>query len=212
MRLASLVSLAACASSALAGNLYPKRGLVFVPNARFTQDNSIWLRGTGAAALAWYYNYGPNPSDAFAGANQSTFEFVPMLWGAPTNLDDTSFLERVKLMIKNGRNVTHALSFNEPDAPWEYGGSNMRPDVAARVWANNFLPLRELGVKVSLPGLMAGGNTDPNTWMAPFLANCSIYASSKGQGPKNCTADFVPVHVYGSFDDLAGKIARFNAA
>lgn len=222
MRPQMLPAVGALLLAALAGpttaatpKIFPKRGLVYLESTGHPKDNAIWLSTNGGAALSWYYNYGPIPSRQFNATPQSELEFVPMLWGAPggESLDDTSFLEKIKSLVASGRNISHVMAFNEPDGPWDWGGSNMRPDVAARVWANNFPPLRELGIKVSLPSVIGAG--DPFEWMAPFLANCSLYLtqlSGSNGTARNCTADFMPVHVYGGFDDLAGRIATFYNA
>ena len=216
-RLASIATATALllltATPASAGSLFPKRGLVYVESTAHREDNSIWLRTNGGAALSWYYNYGPLPSPNFNATSQSELEFVPMLWGAPSgeSLSDTSFADKVKALVKAGRNITHVMAFNEPDGPWDWGGSNIRPDVAALIWANNFPPLRDMGIRVSLPSVIGTG--DPFAWMTPFLGNCSLYLTQLGNGTtRNCSADFMPVHVYGSFDDLAGRIATFYNA
>jgi len=93
---------------------------------------------------------------------QSQFEFVPMMWGAPSSLDDTSFLSTVKGLIKDqGVNITNVLSFNEPDGPFAYGGSNIEPSAAAKLWVNNLIPLQEMGVRVGLPACTGGSTACP---------------------------------------------------
>ena len=83
-----------------------KRGLVYVPSEKHPQDDANWDSPT--SDLTWYYNYGSEPSPAFA--NIAKLEFVPMLWGT-----SSSFLNDVQSQIKAGANITYALAFNEPD-------------------------------------------------------------------------------------------------
>jgi hypothetical protein len=190
-------------SAAIAG-VSTKRGLSFVPNAKWPQDNYIWPHQP--TDLTWYYNYQDRPSVAFNNVSQAAFEFVPMMWGAPTDISDTTFLNNIKSLITDqGVNISHVLSFNEPDGPSQYGGSNIQPNVAAHVWVNNIMPLKELGIRLGLPAVMYGP-----AWLKQFLGNCSEIISTNGE-PKNCTYDFVPVHSYGSFESLAGLIGEFVA-
>ncbi|KAK3935956.1 glycosyl hydrolase catalytic core-domain-containing protein [Diplogelasinospora grovesii] len=151
-----------------------KRGLVFVPNDNWPEDNDDW----------------------------STIEFVPMMWGGN---NDTNFLGNVTAMMGAGRNISHVLTFNEPDMPFTSGGCDMKPAVAAQAWIKNVMPLREKhGVKVGLP--VVGADADPHTWLGPFLKNCSALAKA------DCAFDFVPIHSYGDFDNLKGRVEMFAAA
>ncbi|KAI0191631.1 glycoside hydrolase family 128 protein [Astrocystis sublimbata] len=181
-----------------------KRGLVFVPNKASPEDNKIWIRS--GSDLTWYYNYGPTPAPVFASKTQEEFEFVPQLWGA---VDDTSFLDQVNSLIEGGRNISHVLTFNEPDGPAQYGGSNIYPYKAAQVWVDNIEPLRKKGVKVGLPSCT--GAPSGLTWLQDFLGNCSQLISTEGQ-KRNCSYDFVTIHWYGNFDGLASHLGEYAAA
>jgi hypothetical protein len=183
----------------------PKRGLAFTPNATTPQDNSIWIQEP--TDLTWYYNYKPTPESIY---EDSKLEFVPMLWGAPSNLDDTSFLSTVKTLIEDrGINITHVLSFNEPDGPFAYGGSNMQPAAAAQVWVKNLIPLQEMGVRVGLPACT--GAPSGLVWLQNFLSECSKLVST-GDETRNCTYDFVTIHWYGTFEGLASHMGSYSAA
>ncbi|KAI0403799.1 glycoside hydrolase family 128 protein [Xylaria palmicola] len=181
-----------------------KRGLVFVPNKDSPEDNKVWV-GDGSD-LTWYYNYGPTPAPAFADQAQSDFEFVPMLWGS---IDDTSFLSSVTSQIDEGHNISHVLTFNEPDGPSQFGGSDIYPYKAAQVWVDNIVPLQEKGIKVGLPGCTGGPGGIP--WLQEFLGNCSQLISTNGD-EKNCTYDFVTIHWYGNFEGLASHLGEYSAA
>ncbi|KAK9791965.1 putative Glycosyl hydrolase catalytic core-domain-containing protein [Seiridium cardinale] len=181
-----------------------KRGLVFVPNEKWPEDNKIWIQS--GSDLTWYYNYGSTPSSAFADKSQDEFEFVPMLWGSIT---DTSFLDGVTSLIDGGRNISHVLGFNEPDGSSSTGGSGIQPAWAAQIWVNNIEPLAAKGIKLGLPACSGGWNGIP--WLQQFLANCSALVSTDGE-TKNCTYDFVNIHWYGNFEGLASHMGSYAAA
>ncbi|KAF2962949.1 hypothetical protein GQX73_g10622 [Xylaria multiplex] len=181
-----------------------KRGLVFVPNKDSPEDNNVWVRD--GSDLTWYYNYQPTPAPAFADESQSDFEFVPMLWGS---IENTSFLDSVNSLIDGGRNISHVLTFNEPDGPSQYGGSNISPPEAAQVWVNNIIPLKEKGIRVGLPACTGGTGGIP--WLQNFLGNCSQLISTEGN-EKNCSYDFVTIHWYGNFEGLASHLGEYSAA
>ncbi|RFU72926.1 f5 8 type c domain [Trichoderma arundinaceum] len=196
--LAGLASASASASD--------KRGLVFTPNPDYPQDNKVWVQS--GSDLTWYYNYQSQPSPAYASLSQDQFEFVPMMWGVTDNLNDTTFLNQVKTLIDQGRNITHVLGFNEPDGSTSTGGSNIKPQAAAQAWVANFEPLGKLGIKLGLPACTGGPDGLP--WLKQFLGNCSAILST-GNQRKNCTWDFLPVHWYDNFAGLASLIGERRA-
>lgn len=201
----SLLRAVSLASMALAAS--DKRGLVFVPDEDFPDDNKIWVRD--GSAISWYYNYESLPSPAFSDLSQDEFEFVPMMWGANSdNPEEDIWLNQVTDLMDSGTNITHVLGFNEPDAPFSWGGSDLTPEVAARAWVANFEPLAERGVKLGLPGCTGGWDSLP--WLRQFLGNCSDIISTDDE-KKNCTWDFVPVHWYDNFAGLASHIGERRA-
>ncbi|KAI1186661.1 glycoside hydrolase family 128 protein [Nemania serpens] len=200
----SFALLATALSVAHAQTRSDKRGLVFVPNEKTPEDNKIWVRD--GSDLTWYYNYDPTPAPAFSDQPQSDFEFVPMLWGS---IEDTSFRDAVDDLINHGRNISHVLTFNEPDGPTQYGGSNIFPYKAAQVWVDNIIPLQEKGIKVGLPACT--GAQSGITWLQEFLGNCSQLISTDGN-EKNCSYDFVSIHWYGNFEGLASHLGEYSAA
>jgi hypothetical protein len=172
-----------------------KRGLVFVPSAKHPSDNQIWVSGT--SDLTWYYNYQVQPSPAYSNRTQEEFEFVPMLWTT-----STTFYASIQSLISSGRNITHILTYNEPDGTSSTGGSNIKPAVAAANWISQVEPLRKLGVKVSAPAVT--GSPGGFTWLASFFSACAAQGT-------NCTADFFPVHWYGNFEGLASHLGEVTA-
>lgn len=185
-----------------------KRGLAFTPNETSRVDDKIWVEKP--TSLTWYYNYEPRPESTYSDVSQSDFEFVPMMWGAPDSIDDTSFLSTVQGLVKDqGVNITNVLSFNEPDGPFVYGGSNMEPSTAAQIWVNNMIPLQEMGIRVGLPACTGGSSGLP--WLQNFLSECSKLVSTENN-QRNCTYDFVTIHWYGNFEGLASHMGQYSAA
>lgn len=193
---ALLAGLAAATRSA-------KRGLVYVPNEQWPDDYKVWLEP--GSDLTWYYNYHPEPESVFSDVPQDQLEFVPMLWG-PT--DGTEFLDSVNRLIDGGRNISHVLGFNEPDAS-ENGGSGIDPRSAAQMWVDNIEPLAQRGVKLGLPACTGGTGGLP--WLQNFLGNCSEIVSAGGP-KRNCTYDFVNIHWYSNFESLASHMGSYSAA
>ncbi|KAK3934536.1 alkali-sensitive linkage protein 1 [Diplogelasinospora grovesii] len=204
-----LAAVALLSAPAAAGPLASsKRGLVFTPNASHPQDNYIWTRKP--SDLTWYYNYQGSPSPVFNNLSQAAFEFVPMIWGAPADVSDTTFLTTVTSLIKDkGINISSVLTFNEPDGLAEWGSSDIQPSVAAQVWVNQIIPLQALNVRVGLPACTGGYSGVP--WLQQFLGNCSKLISSASE-TKNCTYDFITLHWYGNFEGLASHIGTYAAA
>jgi len=190
--LTTIIILALHVLSSLAATS-PKRGLVYVPNPRYLEDDNIWVRP--GSPLTWYYNYGPNPSKAFANTN---LHFVPQLWGMPPS-SGTSFLSSVQSQLTGGANITHVLSFNEPDGDFSTGGSKLAPDQAALIWQRELEPLRASGVKLGLPSVT--GSPRGLDWLAAF---------SKACGGK-CTGDFIPTHWYGNFEGMASYLGQVRS-
>lgn len=196
-------------ASASAAN--SKRGLVFTPNSTFPNDAYIWT--APPTSLTWYYNYEALPSQIFSNVSQADFEFVPMLWGAPSDINDKSFYNTIKDLIDERHvNITNILTFNEPDGPNVHGGSDMDPEVAAQVWVNNIVPLQEdyKALRIGLPACT--GAPAGLEWTKKFLEACSGLMSENEKTKKNCTFDFVPIHWYGNFEGLASHMGEYSAA
>ncbi|CAK7218171.1 hypothetical protein SBRCBS47491_003415 [Sporothrix bragantina] len=132
-----------------------------------------------------------------------------MFWGAPASTSDTTFLTDIKALVAKGINISHVMTFNEPELSTDYGGSNVDPTVAAKLWVSNIIPLQALGVRVGLPA--CSGSTEAVPWLSQMLGNCSKIIST-GSKTKNCTYDFVPLHWYGNFNGLASHIGTYAAA
>lgn len=177
-----------------------KRGLIDIAT-QHPSDDQIWIRKD--SDLTWYYNYQAEPSSAYE--SDAIFEFVPMLFGKSDELSvtDTPFLTSIQNQIKAGVNISHVLTYNEPDGQSSTGGSNIPADTAASVWMHNIAPLRDQGIKVGLPAVT--GSPNGFNWLADFNQSC-LALNSKG-----CEADFIPVHWYGNFQGMASHVGQVRA-
>ena len=176
----------------------PKRGLIYIPSADHPEDDAIWTQP--GSSLTWYYNYQSRPSSAFDHLSQQEFEFIPMMWGInKDNPTETNWLDEVLDLIDNqGRDIQHVLGFNEPDAPFDWGGSDIPPELAAQAWVTNFEPLAERGIKLGLPAVT--GAPSGLVWLQDFLSSCNDVLG------RECTFDFIPVHWYDNFGGLTSHI------
>ncbi|KAI9878725.1 MAG: hypothetical protein M1830_010685 [Pleopsidium flavum] len=190
-----LATLALLPPSWCQGTSSSKRGLIYVPSNKHPSDDSIWE--AGSSDLTWYYNYGSKPSPAFDGSTK--LQFVPMLWGAPTDASDNTFLNDVQGLIAGGAKIPYVLAFNEPDGS-SNGGSNVPTDTAAQTWIREMEPLRKQGVKLGAPAVT--GAPSGFTWLQNFFSACN----------GSCTADFIPVHWYGNFEGLASHVGQVRQA
>ncbi|EHK42945.1 uncharacterized protein TrAtP1_001905 [Trichoderma atroviride] len=198
-----LIGAGALLSPLVSATSSAKRGLIFIPNSTTLQDNSIWVQ-TGSD-LTWYYNYGNLPSSDYTHIPQSKFEFVPMMWGVgPNPSQDTAFHDSVVNLINTGTPISHVLSFNEPDAPSAWGGSDVTPANAALAWIANFVPLQKLGVKLGIPAVT--GAPTGFDWTEQFLANCTSILQTQ------CPYDFIPLHWYDNLGGLQSHINQYATA
>jgi hypothetical protein len=181
---------------ALAQSTSPKRGLCHVTDNGNPEDDAIWL--AGPSNPTWYYNYGASPSSAYT--SHPSLQFVPMLWGASNTDTGRPFYDNIKAQIDGGANITHVLAFNEPDASFSVGGSNLAVNLAAERWIADIQPLRDLGIKVGAPAVT--GAQSGWTWMKNWLAACD----------GKCTPDFYPVHWYGNFEGMMSHVGRVVAS
>lgn len=171
-----------------------KRGLIYVPSAKHSDDDKIW--DSASSDLTWYYNYQASPSSVYS---NSKLVFVPMLWGAPSSdANTTTFYDTVKGLIDGGSNVSYVLAFNEPDA-CDNGGSCVDASTAAAIWIREVQPLKALGVKLGAPAVT---NADSGfTWLQDFFTQCA----------GSCTPDLIPIHYYGDFQGFSSHFGQVQA-
>lgn len=193
----------AAATLVTATSVNPKRGLAYItPNNTNAADTDHWQ--SDKSGLSWYYNWVD-----YASPELSNIEFVPMMWGVGEDATDRVFYDSVHRLGFYGRNVSHVLGFNEPDAPASWGGSDVSPERAAEAWVANFEPLAERGVKLGLPACT--GQPAGFQWLKDFLGNCSAVLSEQEGERRNCTWDFLPVHWYDNLEGLKSHIEERRA-
>ncbi|KAF2664524.1 hypothetical protein BT63DRAFT_483227 [Microthyrium microscopicum] len=173
----------------------PKRGLVYIGSKTSPTDDKTWASKN--TDLTWYYNFGSNPTPSLS---NTKYEYVPMLWGAPTTSPSSgTFYNTVKGLKDGGMNITHVLGFNEPDGATSTGGSAISASDAAKIWISEMQPLRSLGVKLGAPATVGSGAGI--LWLQAFFKACG----------GNCDVDFFPIHWYGGFGGLAGYVGSMRA-
>lgn len=170
-----------------------KRGLIYI-QSEDESDDTIW--NAQNSDLTWYYNYGAYPTD---GLDHSKLQFVPMLWGKPSD-GDTPFNQTVKDLIDGGMNIKYTLGFNEPDLcnGEGYGGSCIAAKEAAQIWIEQVEPIKKLGVKLGAPAVTSAPSG--NDWLEAFFAHCD----------GKCTTDFIPLHWYGDFAYLPDYVGGMH--
>ncbi|KAF8153685.1 glycosyl hydrolase catalytic core-domain-containing protein [Mycena galopus ATCC 62051] len=127
--------------------------------------------------ITWYHHWEMGAVPQMPAKN----EYVPMFWGT-SKWDQWS--SRKSEMAK--KTPSHLLGFNEPDISSQ---ANMSPATAAQVWMQEIHPWAAKGVKLGSPAVAY--NLD---WTASFLTEL------KNRGGH---VDFVTVHWYGSYKDIA---------
>ncbi|CCF53816.1 uncharacterized protein UHO2_00906 [Ustilago hordei] len=141
-----------------------------------TNDN--WGSSIAKGLITWYWHWQDGPNSRFNGK----LEFVPCYWGPKYN---SQWKQRKQEM---NANVPKALlAFNEPDIS---GQSSLDPTTAANLWMQEIQPWKKRGVRLGSPQIV--WNQD---WLQSFMNICK----SKG-----CTVDFIAIHWYGRWDDMAG--------
>lgn len=137
-----------------------------------------WGPNIAKGLITWYHHWQDGPNTHLP----ADIEFVPMFWG-PSKFD----LWNARKAEMNQKLPSHLLSFNEPDIT---GQSNMGAAAAAALHMQELQPWARRGVKVSSPNIV--WKID---WMDEFMKQCNSLG---------CTIDFVGIHWYGSYTDLAG--------
>ena len=168
-----------------------KRGLIYVYPSH--QDENYALFSSPKTGLSWYYNYSPSPSLS----TDSRLSFVPMIYDA---IDFNSSVASVQALP----NVTHLLTFNEPDNSVQ---AALSPKSAAEMYLNSILPLRSApyNLKISLPATTGSGRG--LRWLSDFNQSCYQLAPDQG-----CVADFLAAHSYFDFEGMASWLETLHTA
>ncbi|KAJ7093301.1 glycosyl hydrolase catalytic core-domain-containing protein [Mycena belliarum] len=159
--------------------------LAALPAAHATARGLAWATNNdfapvigGKPMVTWYHHWEDGPVPQMPSKNQ----FVPMFWG-PSKWDKWN----ARKSEMNKKLPKYLLGFNEPDISSQ---ANMNPAYAAQVWMQEIHPFGARGVKLGSPAV--AWNLD---WTAQFLGELK---------KRGGYVDFVTVHWYGSYKDLAG--------
>lgn len=196
---------------------FPKRGLCYIATSDAEDDSAIFTQSS--SPLTWYYNYSPWPGPGSSLQNWAT-QFVPMIHSADGAADSVDTLYAILNgsmnipvssaaggSIDNGANqVTHVLTFNEPDGDTSGGGTDTSASDAAEVWLSTLAPLRAAPYNLQLSLPATTGSSAGLAWLAQF--NTSCHRRNPGVG---CEFDFVATHWYGDFAGLASWIGQIHA-
>lgn len=165
-----------------------KRGLVYIGTSH---PSDYELFTSKESPLTWYYTFSTYPS-----LQHTSFDFVPMIHGA-------SDVEKAVPSIQNmAKDITYVLTFNEPDGSTESGGSNVKPEEAAKIYLDTIAPLRKdpYNLKLSMPATTGSGLA----WLQSFNQSCFNMTSS------GCEFDFLAAHWYGGFPGLASWLGTLH--
>ncbi|PWN22780.1 glycoside hydrolase [Microstroma glucosiphilum] len=140
-------------------------------------DNS-WMKTIAKGNIEWYHHW----QEAAVPGAPSSVDYVPMYWGPKYA---SKWASRQAEMKKN--QPSRLLFVNEPDVESQ---SNLSPSRAAELFMSEMVPWQKKGVKVSSPQIV---------WNFDWLDSFMKAVKAKGAKP-----DFVALHWYGSYKDIAG--------
>jgi len=184
------------------GKSTPSNNEIVIPAITKSQKRGIAFDLTSTAdfeaiskGISWWYNWGPNCNINVPVKYYQTYgiDFIPMLWGGNTSLND---LATVKNFVLAHPEVHYLLVMNEPNLTDQ---ANRTPSQAASDWLKYEQVVSDLAVQgriVSLVGpAMSWGTmtnySDPIVWLDAFY---SAYKSANGgRDPK---IDYLAFHWY----------------
>jgi len=159
--------------------------LFALPSVHATARGLAWATNNnfapvigGKPLVTWYHHWQDGPVSQMPSKN----EYVPMFWGSKKW--DKWNSRKAEMKKKTPK---HLLGFNEPDISSQ---GDMDPNYAAQVWMDEIHPWAAKGVKLGSPAVAWDLN-----WMKSFLD-----ALKKKGGH----VDFITIHWYGSWKDIAG--------
>jgi hypothetical protein len=132
--------------------------------------------GTGVNAerdalnVSWYYDWGRDD------VSTATQEYAPMMWGAYSTFETTMNT------IIGKTNVTHLMTFNEPDATGQAGGSLLTTDPLVAV--PYYKRTLRSGMRMVSPATREGAY---RTWLKTFADEAAV---------QNLRIDAVAIHWY----------------
>lgn len=141
--------------------------------------------------IGWYYNWGSRSFKETNFSNQKFYdlEFVPMIWGDPTEEFSTIF-NRVK---SNG--YKYMLSYNEPDLRWE---SNTEPGIMLLRW--NMFRENKGNVRLGSPATETF-QINSDKWWTPFWDGMTV--------DERNDMSFIAVHAYQHYYNNADTALQY---
>jgi len=129
--------------------------------------------------VSWWYNWHYAPDDGVVGTWEALgVEYVPMIWGANTNLSGAASEIPV--------DARYLLGFNEPNF---FSQSDLSASEAASLWpgVESLADSKDLLLVSPAVNFCGGGchDTDPVSWLNDFFGACS-----------GCRADAIAMHIY----------------
>jgi Glycosyl hydrolase catalytic core len=139
-----------------------------IPNVQKKGAAQTNVEVSTALGTDWFYNWGN-------GATSLTQQFVPMTWGKgaanPNNV----------VSLVNRANISHLLSFNEPDND---GQSNITSiDTAVK----RYKIMMGTGLRLGSPATEQDNSTGANRWQTLFMAKAAT---------EKARVDYIAIHWY----------------
>lgn len=202
----SLLSRLLAASTLLGTTLSSKRGLCFTPNENHPEDNKVWVQP--GSDIKWYYNYQSLPSPAYANLGQEELEYIPMMWGLGSSPNDTVFLNQVKKLVSEGRNIERVLGFKEPDASPGVGGSHFHAPKCSPGLGGQFRASRQHGHQAGTACLHRQ-KWEPD--LAQAVSGQLLRLGEQRRGKQKLLLGLYSFHWYDNFAGLVAHIGERKA-
>lgn len=140
----------------------------------------------------------------------ANLEFVPTLWGNRSGEDLSTWPNNAWRGIDGG--AKYLLAFNEPDVEIAAGGSSIAPQIAARVYREQFNPFKDAAILVA-PSVCNGRGIRPETgltqgldWLIEFYDYCGDFSA------QGCAVDRINMHWYYSYSgNLDDAVTSFES-
>ena len=126
-KLITAAILTAAALSLATAQNFPKRGLCY------NSLNDAEMKSMEGGNVAWGYNWAQSPaSDEEKIGPGKQMDFFPMIWGG--NQDFKAMYDKAREYLQKTPGVKVLLGFNEPMMKNRYGGCDLTPKTAAKLW------------------------------------------------------------------------------
>ena len=174
------------ASFSLYGQERNKRGMCY----NFFTPQEVAVMDT--SKVTWCYNWAQSPQEDPA----SKMEFMPMVWGAGKDFE--AMVSAARAYLSTHSEVKVLLGFNEPMMKNQYGGCDLTPAEAAKLWPKLEALAKEFNIELASPALTWGFEKlsdgkiygAPEEWMNAFI---KAYKKKNRRAPR---FDYLVLHSY----------------